>query len=209
MTMRIILILLICLQAAAQVNITKDTLHLEEVVIGSTRQKVKIITEKLRGPCYVAENMSDASEIVTLVEGLKPGYLESVSFHFNEMFFSRKVKPDTFRDTDFELVIYKVNDDNTPGAKIIDDVMVITVKKEHKGSIKLYLAGLDIQSPGKIFIGLKRIGNRVSQNEFYIDCLCNGHDKYITLTRKQGEEGWKRNWVCAALKIDVSVVRTK
>lgn len=208
MTMRIILMLLICLQAAAQVNITKDTLHLEEVVIGN-QQKVKIKTEKLRGPCYAAENMSDASEIVTLVEGLKPGYLESVSFHFNEMFFSRKVKPDTFRDTDFELVIYKVNDDNTPGAKIIDDVMLITVKKEHKGSIKLYLAGLDIQSPGKIFIGLKRIGNRVGQNEFYIDCLCNGHDKYVTLTRKQGEELWKRNWVCAALKIDVSVARTK
>lgn len=203
------LIFLVCTQVLAQINISKDTLHLEEVVIGNDRPKIKIRTEKLRGPCYAAENMADASEIVTLVDGLKSGYLNSVSFHFNEMYFSKKVKPDTFRDTDFELVIYNVNPDNTPGEKLIDDVMVATVKKEHKGSITLYLAGLDIQSPGKIFIGLKRLGQRSAQNEFYIDCLCNGHDKYFTMVRKNSSEQWIRNWVCAALKVDVSVASKK
>ncbi|MGV3459955.1 MAG: hypothetical protein ACO1N9_05810 [Flavobacterium sp.] len=205
----LILLLLIGLKATAQVNISKDTLHLEEVVIGSERPKVKIRTEKLRGPCYAAENMADANEIVTLVDGLKSGYLNSVAFHFNEMYFSKKIQPDSFKDTDFELVIYKVNPDDTPGEKLIDDVMVVTVKKEHKGSITLYLAGLDIQSPGKIFIGLKRMGWKTSQNQFYIDCLCNGHDKYFTYTRKNTEESWSRNWVCAALKIDVSVANAK
>lgn len=204
----VILLLLVYLPAAAQINISKDTLHLEEVVVGG-KSKVKIRTEKLRGPCYAAENMADASEIVTLVDGLKSGYLNSVSFHFNEMYFSKKMKPDTFRDTDFELVIYKVNADNTPGDKLIDDVMIVTLKKEHKGSITLYLAGLDIQSPGKIFIGLKRLGYKTTQNEFYIDCLCNGHDKYFTMVRKNAIEPWIRNWVCAALKIDVAVATPK
>jgi hypothetical protein len=210
MAMRfLVLFFLIFVKGTAQVNLSKDTLHLEEIVIGSDRSKIKVRTEKLRGPCYAAENMADASEIVTLVEGLKPGYINSVSFHFNEMYFSNKVKPDTFRDTDFELVIYRVNTDNTPGEKLIDDVMIVTVKKEHKGSITLYLAGLDIQSPGKIFIGLKRLGKKTTQNEFFIDCLCNGHDKYITMIRKGVSESWIRNWVCAALKIDVSTANMK
>lgn len=203
----LLLFLLVSFQVTAQVNITKDTLHLEEVEVGGSRPKIKIRTEKLRGPCYVAENMSDASEIVTLVDELKPGYLQSVSFHFNEMFFSKKVQPDTFRDTDFELSIYSVNADNTPGVRLIDDVMTLTVKKGHKGSITLYLAGLDIETDGKIFIGLKKPEVNSQKIEFYIDCLCNGQDKYFTYMRKTAGDQWKRNWVCAALKIDVSVVK--
>jgi hypothetical protein len=203
-------VLFFSLMAMAQQNDAEnDTINLQEVVISNTAKKLKIKTEALRGPCYAPEGMSNASEIITLVKGLRAGYLHSVAFHFNEMLYAYKSRPDTFKDTDFELVFYKANEDDTPGEKISHEVMIITVKKEHKGIVKVDLSDLNLQNPENLFVGLKRVSRGGSNNEFYIDCLCNGLDKYTTLTRKDAASPWKRNWVCAAIKVDVGILIEK
>lgn len=206
---KLLFLLLFPLAAQAQIDIAKDTIQLNEVVVASGKTKFTVKQQKRRGPCYAPENMGNATEIITLFDGLKEGYLHSVSFHFNEMFLSGRKQPGTFKDTAFELVVYSVNDDNSPGEKIAHDVMVVTVKKEHKGSINIDLSYLNIESPGRLYVGLKKLSRSIDKTEFFIDCLCSGVDKYTTMVRDQATGGWKRNWVCASLKADISVIVKK
>jgi len=202
-----ILLLMAASGFSQEVNIAKDTIELENIVVEKDNRHLKLKTIKLTGPCFYPEGMSEAAEIITLVRDLPKGDLNAVTFYFNELF-ADKDQYGKFRDTEFELVIYKVAEDDTPGEVITHDTQPITVAKEARGRVKVYLYGLNLQGERSVFVGLKRITGTL-KNEFFLSCLCNGQYKYVTLVRSEDTQNWKRRWECAALKIDVSVITGK
>jgi hypothetical protein len=207
----LLFILFISLPALAQeVNIAKDTIKMEELVLKKNSKNLKLKVTKLRAPCYYPETMVDASEVITLVENLPAGYMETITFYFNELYYSSYQEQSAkFKDTEFELMLYTVNSNNTPGPKMAYDPKFISVSKEHMGKVEINISNLDIKSPKKLYIGLKRLLGAATEKEFYIDCLCNGQDIYTTLSRTNDTENWAPRSVCAALKVDVGILARK
>jgi len=186
-----------------EVNPENDTIQIKEVVVVKNSKKLKVKTLLLDGPCYYPDNMHNAAEIITLADNLPEGTLESISFYFNEL--ARRGQAEKFRDNEFELVLYTANGDGTPGARIVHDRLTVKVARTFSGRLVIDLAILAIESDEKMFVGLKRITPPEGEDEFFIDCVCNGLDKYITLVRKDAASPWERRWQCAALKAEVSV----
>lgn len=189
-------------------DVENDTIQMQELVMEKHSKKLKIKTLELKGPCYHPENMHNVGEIITIADKLPEGILESASFYFNELYSSKK-QQEKFRDHEFEVVLYAANADDTPGERIAHNPLIIKVSHTFSGRLTADLSILAIESPKKLFIGLKRITPVADKDEFLIDCLCSGHDKYMTLVRKDAASAWERRWQCAALKIDVSVAVTR
>lgn len=202
------LFLLFSTQVFAQADMAKDTIQLNELVITRYGKSYKIKNENLRGPCYSSDNLNDAAEVITLVDKLPEGQLNIIRFYFNEMLEAYNRAPENFQDRDFELLLYTVGEDNQPDKKLLNETMILRLKKYQAGGVPINVSALNIKNPKKLYIGLKPLGKRV-KNDFVIDCLCNGHDKYLTFFRIPGGTQWERRWGCAALKVDVSVAVKK
>lgn len=203
-----LLLLVISVSAFGQVDMEKDTIQLNELVITKYSKSYKLKSESLRGPCYSSDNLNDAAEVLTLVDKLPEGEINLVRFYFNEMFEAYKRSPENFQDKDFELLLYTVGDDNMPAKPLVTGTMILRLQKYHAGGVEINISALNIKNPKKLFVGLKLLGKR-EKNDFVIDCLCNGHDKYLTLFRTPGSTLWERRWACAALKVDMSVAVKK
>lgn len=191
-----------------QVDIEKDTIKLNELVMTKYNKSYKFKVESLRGPCYSSDNLNDAAEIITLVDKLPEGEIKMVRFYFNEMFEAYKRSPENFHDRDFELLLYTVGADNLPDKRLVNETMILRLEKQHAGGVEINISSLNIKNPKKLFVGIKLLGKR-AKNDFMVDCLCSGHDKYLTLFRIPGGTQWDRRWACAALKVDVSVAIRK
>ncbi len=201
-----VLFLIKSISAFPQVfNMEKDTIQMEEVILKKEHTKYRLKTIKLKGPCYYAEDMGNTFEIITLIEDIPDGYLEAVSFNFNGLYSSYKEQLEKFKETELELVVYEVKEDNTPGDRVVHDLKAIHIGKEYIGKVDVDVSALNIKSQKRLFIGVRRVSSSGLKDEFSISCLCNGQDKYITLTRPDETSGWKRRWECAALQVAVSV----
>lgn len=206
-----IFIILLSITAFAQeVTTTNDTVQMQELVVKKSDKKLKYKTVRLRATCYYPETMQDVSEIITLVKNLPKGDIETVTFYFNELYGKTyNEQSGKFKNTEFELMLYTVTPENTPGVKMIADPRIIVIGKEDKGRVKIDISDLKINSPKSIFVGLRRVTGAGKDKEFFVDCLCNGQDKYTTLSRDTDDDTWRPRPVCAALKTDVSVLVRK
>lgn len=190
---------------AQEVNIAKDTIQMDELVIKEDFSKFKGAKVKIKGKCLHPETMKDAFEIITLVENLPLGYLESVTFYFNEMHYTSFLRDQKdFKDTEFEVVLYKVNPDNTPGERIMKDEKYIKIMKEHVGEATVHFLEFNIQNQPGLFIGLRRTAETPSNREFYIDCICETA-KHTTFSRS-AEKPWSKYTACPAIKMEVNVL---
>jgi hypothetical protein len=150
--------------------------------------------------------MAGTSEIVTLIENLPDGYLESVTLYMNEAHFNTYRKDrKKFKDTEFEVVLYQVKADNTPGKRVMRDEKYIKILKEHTGEVVVHFLDFNIKGQRKMFVGLRRADGVPAGTEFYLDCLCT-NSKNITLTRTGTNEGWASRVACPALKMEVNVL---
>ncbi len=182
-------------------DIAKDTLQLNEVRVSEVR-KPKLKQQKVNG-CTHLGTLDHPQEIITLIDDLPNGLLHSVTFSFNNSFRNKHV---TFRDTDIEVVFYKKNPDGTPGELISSKQL--TVSKDHKGTMEIDVAGLNIEKDGDLFVGLKRLSLPVSPvPDFEVHCVCSRSDKYISYGRfyvKGDAKTWMRINVPAAIKMTVT-----
>jgi hypothetical protein len=210
-TINIIAVLLLFLSFnpvfSQETDMENDTIQMDELVMVKNSKKLKVKTLVLDGSCYYSENMDKATEIITLADKLPEGTLQSVSFYFNDVL-TRSSQSDKFRDNEFELILYTVSPDNTPGERIAHEPLTVKVGHKFSGRLIIDLAKLDITSAKKMFVGLKRLTPGAGKDEFFIDCLCNGVE-YVTMVRKDAASAWERRWQCAALKVNVSVAVRK
>jgi hypothetical protein len=189
-----------------EIDIAKDTIKMKEVVIKEDFRKFKESKVKLKGECMDAETMNGISEIITLVENMPDGYLESVTLYLNEAHYATYRKDrKKFEDTEFEVVLYKVNPDNTPGAPVMADEKYIKVMKEHTGEVVVHFLEFNIKAPRKMFVGLRRSDGVPPGREFYIDCLCD-HGKYTSLSRTSESAPWVARSTCGGLRLEANVL---
>lgn len=187
------------------VNIAEDTLQLRPVVIREDFSKFKDVKIKIKSNCLNPESLTTYSEIVTLADNLPQGYLESVSFYFNEQHYSTyNSDRKKFEDSEFEVVLYAVNTDGTPGERIMRDEKYILIMKDHSGKAEVHFLEFSIKNHRKMFIGLRRTqpGN-TNKRSFYVDCVCNAQN-HLSYTRSQQEPNWAKPINCPALKMEVN-----
>ncbi|AWH84752.1 hypothetical protein HYN59_06280 [Flavobacterium album] len=187
------------------IDMEKDTIQMQEVIVTSGK-KHKMKTLQLTGPCYSPEPFKDADEILTLVENLPAGSLESVSFYFNGVFEGTRKAGE---QSSFGVLIYTVEQNGEPGQRIAYDKKALLMDDKAKGKVTINIAGLDLQSQSRLFIGLVKESGPAVIDDLFFDCLCNGHDKYKTLARTSETAPWERRWVCAAIRVDVRVLLNK
>ncbi|WP_294822969.1 hypothetical protein [uncultured Flavobacterium sp.] len=187
------------------VDMEKDTLYMEEVVV-TQGKKLKMKTLSLTGPCYSPEPFKDAEEILTLVQDIPAGSLESVCFYFNGVLEDKK---EFSERATFGVLIYTVDNDGQPGQRIAYDTKALIMDEKAKGRVSINVAGLDLKSQNKLFIGLIKESGAAIIDDLYFDCICNGHDKFLTLARTSETGPWERRWVCAGMRVDVRVVLDK
>lgn len=200
-------ILFFCATVYAQeINIAKDTIRMKEVVIKDNFSRFKSSKVKIKGNCESPETMKDISEIVTLADRLPHGYFESVSLYFNEMHYtSYKSDNKKFEDTEFEVVLYKVKPDNTPGERIMKDEKYIKIMKEHTGKAVVHFLEFNIKDQPKLFIGIRRTENLTADKTFYVDCVCED-SRNITFSRNGETSSWSRYKNCPAIKMEINVL---
>lgn len=206
--MKYYILLLICYVScfSQDHNIATDTLQLNELVVSKGGKKQKIKKLKLEGVCSYPEDMRDALEIVTLADGLPKGTIASVTFYFNKLDAETyKSIAHQFAARDLEVVLYDANSDGTPGLPSAIERQSVVVDKANNGKITVDLSFLNIDTQKKMYIGLRKTVNDTASKGLYLDCLCNGQDKYITYTRGDAAPNWERRWPCAALKLEVHV----
>lgn len=188
------------------VDMEKDTIQMQEVVVSRKGKKLKMKTLRLTGPCYSPEPFKDASEILTLVEGLPAGNLESVTFYFNGVFEDAKKHS---QQATFGALIYTVDANGQPGQRIAYDKKALVMDEKAKGKVTINIAGLDLQSRDKMYVGLVKESGPAVIEDLFFDCICNGHDKFMTLARTSETALWERRWVCAGIRVDINVISDK
>lgn len=191
--------------AKDSINIAKDTIELRQVVIKEDFSRFKDSKVKIKGNCLNPESLNTYTEIVTLADNLPQGYLESVSFYFNERHYSSyNTDRRKFKDTEFEVVLYNVNPDNTPGEKLMQDEKYILIMNDHTGEAEVHFLEFNIKNRQKMFIGLRRTApGKAGERDFYVDCICSNAG-YNTYSRSEQQPQWSRQNNCPALKMEIN-----
>lgn len=201
-------LLLILFWAAgySQIDLEKDTLHLQEAVVTNLKFRG---TRSIRysSICSHLESLTYYTEFVTLVDKLPPGMVKSVYFKFNNWNEKDTHTNYKFDDTRLEIVFYEADKNNKPGNKLTIEPIIVTVPKEQSGRMKFDLAKHNIISNGKIFVGLRRITkNKGKKEEFEVDGICDDKKgRYISYERKDVTSKWSVARSNKALKLELQV----
>lgn len=201
---------LIAVSCFAQIlDMERDTIQMQNVTLKREKAHYRKKTVRLEGTCYYAEDMWETYEIVTLLQGLPEGYLETITFTFNGLYSSEKEQREHFSPSELELVFYEVGDDGAPASEMYQEGKTVKLDKSYMGRTAIDVSALNIKSEGSMFVGIRQATPTGKKKAFSISCLCNGQDRYVTMVRKSGADLWSRRWECAALKTDITVLVKK
>jgi len=202
----LIILLFIAASICSAQDIAKDTIVLERVRIDKQKQKkIKVKKVKYRDDPWCLQEFDNMLEMVTLVDKLPPGRIHSLTFFVNEILEAGY----TSDDAKFEVMLYEVNTDGTPGKKLNAEPETFTVGVDQKGEYTINLYGLDIKSTGRFFAGLKRIGYS-SANNFGVNIctICHPGD-FTSYYKMEGKDWQKSVSAFGAFKMDVRVAPEK
>jgi hypothetical protein len=98
---------------------------------------------------------------VSLIKDIPEGYLNYVAFDFNSGIVNlfRKDSDVAYKDTELSLVIYSVAGDGSPGEKLNESEVRFVVKEDHRGTMKLNLKPLNLQSQTQLFFGIESLSS--------------------------------------------------
>ncbi|RZJ65557.1 MAG: hypothetical protein EOO45_16665 [Flavobacterium sp.] len=189
-------------------DIAKDTIVLTELHIEKHQKQKNIKTkkQKFRKDPWCLQQFDDNMELVTLVDKLPPGRIHSVAFFVNEILEPGYI-PNEAR---FEIMLYDVKPDGMPGKRLNDETATFIVRIDDKGEFSISLYGLDVNSTGKFFIGVKRIDKGL-KNTFGVNLqgICEPGE-FTSYYRINNTAGWiKPGFGLGALKMDVKVAPAK
>jgi hypothetical protein len=192
----------------SQLNLEKDTLHLEEAVVTNAKLSGRTKSIRYTAFCSHHETLTYHQEFVTLIDKLPAGILQSVYFKFNGWSEKDKHTNYKYKDTDIEIVFYEADEDNVPEKRIAHSPVIVTVPGDFRGRMKIDLSKYKILSPGKIFVGIKRITKNIGKNqEFAVAGICfDEKDRYTSYYRKENDDRWTvSNKNNHALKLELKI----
>lgn len=157
-------------------------IYLDEVIVNANNTNFSNIKTILtKGKQNISFSMRNKGIIISLVENIPQGNINTLSFYFNNN------KKRTYKDVEFRLIIYSVDINNMPEKEVFNDDFRFIVKNIDKGKISLDLRKLNLKNYDKLFIGLELLKNRDSQ-DFLIDC--NSVKNNNTFIKMEGMENW-------------------
>ena len=175
-------------------EVPKDSIiYLHEVVI-SKSVKAKIKKIKTTGSTISSTGIQRLEQHVSLVKDLPAGYINSVTFYFNSGMVNlfKKDLDIKYEDTDLALVLYSVKKDGSPGAKITENEIRFTVKKDHKGAITLNVAPLNLHTLPQMFIGI--VGNSYNDANSIVLKMQENPDAVTYFKAKNSNEWFSGNF---------------
>jgi len=154
-------ILLSALKIYSQQTAKDSIIYLDEVVVTKKVTKAKIKKLKTKGSNVSGLGMQKLPAEVSLIKDIPEGYLNYVVFDFNSGIVNifRKGSDVVYKDTELSLVIYAVAQDGSPGEKLNESEVRFVVKEDHRGTLKLNLTPLNLQSRPQLFIGIESLSS--------------------------------------------------
>ena len=155
---------------------------MDEVIINANNNSFSNIKTILtKGKQNISFSMRNKGIIISLVENIPQGNINTLSFYFNNN------KKRAYKDVEFRLIIYSVDINNMPLKEVFNDDFRFIVKNIDKGKISLDLRKLNLKNYDKLFIGLELLKNSDHQ-DFLIDC--NSVKNNNTFIKMEGMENW-------------------
>lgn len=170
-------------------NLEKDTIQLHELVLSNVSSNLDVKKIKIKSNSIQRNEMYFTPSIVTYINTLH-GKLKSVSLYFNERgFYDKKEREQKFKSRDFEILIFKVNEDGGPGEPYVFQPVIFSVAKNHVGEFVLDLSPLALEISGPVFIGLKRLFESSEDKNFMLTCVTGEKDLHLIVLLNQNRDG--------------------
>lgn len=194
-------LMLFCTTSLFAQNTIKET-TLDELEIASKRKR-KIKKYKIDGINPEFQVLSKDNFFITKYDNLPKGKIISTTFYFNTWApnLLNSINDDfktNYKDVDLGILVYEMKKDGTLGKIISDSEVNFTVKKEHRGELKIDVSEIDF-STGNFFMGIKVLSEcNADEGNFFIR-ICetdktfsyetflpevNAKDKSITLAQQ-------------------------
>lgn len=194
-------LMLFCTTSLFAQNTIEET-TLDELEITSKGKK-KIKKYKIDGINPEFQVLSKDNFFITKYDNLPKGKIISTTYYFNTWApnLLNSINDDfktNYKDVDLGLLVFEVNKDGTLGKVISDCEIKFTVKKEHRGELKIDISEIDFPTDD-FFMGIKVLSEcNADEGNFFIR-ICetnktfsyetflpdaNANDKSITLAQQ-------------------------
>ncbi|RRJ87704.1 hypothetical protein EG240_14655 [Paenimyroides tangerinum] len=194
-------LMLFCTTSLFAQNTIEET-TLDELEIASKRKR-KIKKYKIDGINPEFQVLSKDNFFITKYDNLPKGKIISATFYFNTWApnLLNSINDDfktNYKDVDLGILVYEMKKDGTLGKMISDSEVNFTVKKEHRGELKIDVSEIDFPT-GDFFMGIKVLSEcNADEGNFFIR-ICetdktfsyetflskaNAKDKSITLAQQ-------------------------
>ena len=135
-----------------------DETTLDELIIHSKAKK-KIKKFRIDGIIPEFQALSKDNFFITKFDELPKGKIISATFYFNTWApnFVNSMNEDfktNYKDVDLGILVYEMKKDGTLGKIISDSQINFTIKKEHKGGLKIDVSSIDFPED-YFFMGVK------------------------------------------------------
>ncbi len=193
--------MLFCTTSLFAQNTIEET-TLDELEIASKRKR-KIKKYKIDGINPEFQVLSKDNFFITKYDNLPKGKIISATFYFNTWApnLLNSINDDfktNYKDVDLGILVYEMKKDGTLGKMISDSEVNFTVKKEHRGELKIDVSEIHFPT-GDFFMGIKVLSEcNADEGNFFIR-ICetdktfsyetflskaNAKDKSITLAQQ-------------------------
>lgn len=181
--------------------------NLESITVKTNTNK-KILTIKTHGKNSVMGFIHNTGEIVSVIQNIPSGKLISVAFYFNQIPFSFfklfSNEKFIFRDMDFRLVIYEVNDKSFPGKLLISENIRFTVEANEKGKVELDIRPLNLNTQNKLYIGVQSLDKSLGESpDFRISTIISDEGKSMVKPLDSNNWGLIPNNVQLKMKLKI------
>lgn len=187
-------------------DMEKDTIQLNEAIVGKKHKPKRVTYKFRRGTCTVHESLNRNTEFASMATDFPKGKLKSLRFNFNNPFYQKDYI--YYKDTQVELIFYEVGADGFPGNKIASKTF--TVPGEHRGAMDIDVSDLGVHNDKGIYIALSRLTKDAEpgKNEFEVDCTCAENNSYKMVARNPNDGSWKLEqgeYISYAFRLTVTV----
>jgi hypothetical protein len=164
-----------------------DTIFLREIKVQNIDKKVSHI--KTKGNTSSLSGKPIRS-IISRIDQIPSGRLSSIKFYFNSnsLFFVPNQKKKDYQDVDFELLIYGIKEDGSPGEVIAEKKIRFKLKSDHKGSLELDLEPLQLNTSQSMYFGIELLKPQLG-NDFRIMIKCD-HNSNVLYMKRWNNDKW-------------------
>ena len=170
-TLLLLMLFSFCSTALSAQNKNDETTLNELIIYSKAKKKIKKF--RIDGIIPEFQALSKDNFFITKFDELPKGKITSATFYFNTWSpnFVNTLNKDfktNYKDVNLGLLVYEMKKDGTLGKIISDSEIKFTVKKEHKGGLKIDISSIDFPED-HFFMGVKVLSDcDAEEGNFFI-----------------------------------------